>query len=141
MPKTIETSSEIETARFAKAYANTASKGDVIFLQGNLGAGKSVFARAFIQGLTENAEENVPSPTFTLMQTYTSPRGEIYHYDLYRLKSAEEIYNLEWDEALEEGIVLVEWPERLGNMNINKPIKRITMKILKDGKRKITFDD
>jgi tRNA threonylcarbamoyladenosine biosynthesis protein TsaE len=57
---------------------------------------------------------NVPSPTFTLIQTYNTELGEVYHFDLYRLKSPEELYEIGWEDALSSGILLVEWPERLG---------------------------
>ena len=74
--------------------------------------GKSVFARAFIQALT--GAEEVPSPTFTLLQTYDAPEFEIYHYDLYRLKSPEEVFELNIEEAIYGGVCLIEWPEKMG---------------------------
>ena len=74
--------------------------------------GKSVFARAFIQKLC--CVEDVPSPTFTLLQTYSSSKGEIYHYDLYRLKHPDEVFELGFEDAVYGGITLVEWPENAG---------------------------
>lgn len=141
MAEITHTHSENETADFARQYAQTLTSGDILFLEGTLGAGKSVFARALIRELTNTPDLNVPSPTFTLLQTYPSPKGEIYHYDLYRLKSKEEIYDLEWDEALQDGIILIEWAEKLENISIHKPTKTISFTIESDNSRKITVGD
>ncbi|NQV99428.1 MAG: tRNA (adenosine(37)-N6)-threonylcarbamoyltransferase complex ATPase subunit type 1 TsaE [Rhodospirillales bacterium] len=87
--------------------------GDLIALIGKLGVGKTVFARAFVcQRL--NADEEVPSPTFTLVQTYDAEPAPIAHFDLYRLNHADEVLELGFEDALAEGTVLVEWPDRLG---------------------------
>ena len=103
----------------AAVLAGQAQTGDVIALSGDLGAGKTVFAKAFVRALT-NEDEDVPSPTFTLVQIYDGHRdGEnltIWHFDLYRLKTAEEIYETGFEEALSDGISLIEWPERAGNL-------------------------
>ena len=104
--------SESETAAFAKRCANTAHDGDIFALFGPLGAGKSVFARSFIQYLIGD-NIDVPSPTFTLVQTYESPKGLIRHFDLYRIENPQDVYEIGWEEAMSEGITLVEWPERL----------------------------
>ena len=101
-----------ETQKLAKKIAEIAKKGDAFLLFGTLGAGKSVFARAFVQSLTKAKE--VPSPTFTLVQTYEASEFEIYHFDLYRLKSAEEIWELNMEEALYQAVCLIEWPEKMG---------------------------
>jgi len=107
------------TERLAAIVAAEARPGDVILLSGDLGAGKTHFARAFINALSDRAEE-VPSPTFTLVQSYAAIVAdrpvEISHFDLYRLKSAEETIELGIEEAFAEGISLVEWPDRLGSM-------------------------
>ncbi len=87
--------------------------GDCLAFYGDLGAGKSSFARALIQGVAGNVD--VPSPTFTLVQHYDTKQGPLHHFDLYRVKDPQEIYELGWEETL-SGIVLVEWPDRLGNM-------------------------
>ena len=101
------------TERLAAIIAGQARAGDAILLSGDLGAGKTHFARAFINALTAALEE-VPSPTFTLVQSYALPNGgAAHHFDLYRLSGPGGLAELGWDEA-REGIVLVEWPDRLG---------------------------
>ncbi|MDJ0950779.1 MAG: tRNA (adenosine(37)-N6)-threonylcarbamoyltransferase complex ATPase subunit type 1 TsaE [Alphaproteobacteria bacterium] len=101
------------TDRFAGLVAGRARHGDVIGLAGELGTGKTTFARAFIRALA-GADEEVPSPTFTLLQTYDSRAGPIYHFDLYRLVAPDEAWELGIEEAFAHGISLIEWPERLG---------------------------
>ena len=103
---------EEETKKLAAALSQITEKGDVWALFGTLGMGKSVFARAFIKALTGAAE--VPSPTFTLVQTYSAPDFDIFHYDLYRLKSPEEIWELNIEEAMYNNVCLIEWPEKMG---------------------------
>ncbi len=82
-------------------------------LQGPLGAGKTALARSFLRAATGDPDLEVPSPTFTLVQEYETPLGMIRHFDLWRLDGPEALEELGWDEA-RDGIVLVEWPERLG---------------------------
>jgi tRNA threonylcarbamoyladenosine biosynthesis protein TsaE len=108
----IDLGDEKSTAAFAARLAGLARPGDVIGLSGDLGAGKTSFARAFIQA--RGGDETVPSPTFTLVQTYDLPGGAIWHFDLYRLRAAEEAWELGIEEAFQTGISLIEWPERLG---------------------------
>jgi tRNA threonylcarbamoyladenosine biosynthesis protein TsaE len=103
---------EAATVALARRIAAVARAGDVIALAGDLGAGKTRFARAFVDALT-GAREEVPSPTFTLVQTYDSPAGQIWHFDLYRLSRPEEAEELVLEEALCEGISLIEWPDRV----------------------------
>jgi tRNA threonylcarbamoyl adenosine modification protein YjeE len=98
--------------RLAQLLALKVRAGDLITLTGNLGAGKTTFARAFIRALLEAPEAEVPSPTFTLVQTYSAPRIEIAHFDLYRLNSPDELDEIGFDEAVAQGLALVEWPER-----------------------------
>lgn len=105
---------EAATARLAAAVARLARPGDAILLAGPYGAGKTAFARAFLRAATGDAALVVPSPSFTLVQTYALPGGvEAWHYDLWRIAGADELAELGWDEA-RAGITLVEWPERLG---------------------------
>lgn len=112
MQKTFVSTSEAETETLAKRVALMAQKGDVFALYGTLGMGKSVFARAFIQSLTK--AEEVPSPTFTLVQEYQAADFDIYHFDLYRLKSPDEVFELGFEEAVYGGVSLIEWPEKAG---------------------------
>jgi tRNA threonylcarbamoyl adenosine modification protein YjeE len=105
---------EAETKVFAEEVASFAAVGDAICLFGDLGAGKTSFARFFIRRLT-SVDEEVPSPTYTLAQNYqtVSPSDsiDIWHYDLYRISDPSEIIELGIEEAVCDGIVLVEWPE------------------------------
>ncbi len=98
------------TGQLAQRLAPHLHAGDVLALQGALGAGKTTFARALLQALGITGE--VPSPTFTLLQTYETPNFPIHHFDLYRLKDESELDELGWDDACAEGLVIVEWPER-----------------------------
>jgi tRNA threonylcarbamoyladenosine biosynthesis protein TsaE len=124
------------TMRLGQNLAARARAGDVILLFGPLGAGKSTLARAFIRALAGDETLTVPSPTFTLVQTYETPRAEVWHYDLWRLKGPEGLEELGWDEALEGGIVLVEWPERLGAMAPEGAL-RVTLGIDGEGREAV----
>ena len=101
------------TEALAARLAPMLRPGDAVLLDGPLGAGKSAFARALLRAATGDAALEVPSPTFTLVQSYDLPAGPAHHFDLYRLSGPAGLGELGWDEA-REGIVLVEWPERLG---------------------------
>ncbi|MGC1494924.1 MAG: tRNA (adenosine(37)-N6)-threonylcarbamoyltransferase complex ATPase subunit type 1 TsaE [Sulfitobacter sp.] len=101
------------TSRYAKTLATRLAAGDVILLHGHVGAGKTHFARSLIQSLLESPED-VPSPTFTLVQTYDTVKGEVWHADLYRITSPDEIEELGLVDAFHSAICLIEWPDRLG---------------------------
>jgi tRNA threonylcarbamoyladenosine biosynthesis protein TsaE len=88
------------------------TRGDVVCLAGNLGAGKTTLARGVIEAWTGEAEE-APSPTYTLVQTYEGARGELWHVDLYRLKRAQEAWELGLEDAFATAATVIEWPERL----------------------------
>lgn len=118
-----KTTSEAETAKVATDFCATLNPRDIILLNGDLGMGKSVFSRAIIRTLTQSPDLDVPSPTFTFVQTYEAPKAEIWHFDLYRLKDPEELYEIGWEEALTSGIILVEWPERLDYLTPKNAIK------------------
>jgi tRNA threonylcarbamoyladenosine biosynthesis protein TsaE len=117
--------SEADTARLGAALAGALGKGEAVCLSGPLGAGKSVLARALIRALIPG-ERDVPSPTFTLAQIYDGPDFPIVHFDLYRLTSADEAYEIGLDEALADGAALIEWPERLGH---HLPADRLDVEI------------
>jgi tRNA threonylcarbamoyladenosine biosynthesis protein TsaE len=109
----IELPSLAATEALASAAAALARLGDVILLSGPLGAGKSAFARAFLRAASDDPALEVPSPTFTLVQSYDTRIGTVHHFDLWRLDGPSGIAELGWQEA-QDGITLVEWPDRLG---------------------------
>jgi tRNA threonylcarbamoyladenosine biosynthesis protein TsaE len=100
------------TARLGEAVARLLKTGEAVCLWGPLGAGKSTLARGLVRALT-SPDQDVPSPTFTLVQFYDADGVALAHFDLYRLTRAEEAYEIGLDEALEDGAALIEWPERL----------------------------
>ncbi|MFN4057737.1 MAG: tRNA (adenosine(37)-N6)-threonylcarbamoyltransferase complex ATPase subunit type 1 TsaE [Roseinatronobacter sp.] len=106
------------TAQIATRFGGGLRAGDTVLLHGPVGAGKSHFARALIQSrlAAEGRSEDVPSPTFTLVQTYALAGVEIWHADLYRLHDPLECVELGLDQAFEQAICLVEWPDRLGSL-------------------------
>lgn len=115
VPLTLGPFDEPAMARLAADMARIVRPGDCIALAGDLGAGKTSFARPFIRTLAADAGLEVPSPTFTLVQTYpTAP--PVAHFDLYRIAEADEVAELGLDEALETGVALIEWPERAASM-------------------------
>lgn len=137
--KEIIIESEADLGVFARDIADQSKSGDIYLLQGDLGAGKSTFSRAFIRHLS-GAEIDVPSPTFTLVQQYDTHKGLIWHFDLYRLEDADEIYEIGWEEALSDGILLVEWPQRLGSL-VPPQAKTLNIEITGDETRKITYKE
>jgi tRNA threonylcarbamoyl adenosine modification protein YjeE len=120
------------TGRLGARIAGHLRVGDLVALSGDLGAGKTTLARAILTSL--GVAENVPSPTFTLVQSYPAAALTVSHYDLYRLKSPREMDELGLEEALEQGAVLVEWPERAG---ARLPRDRLTVELSahEDGRR------
>ncbi len=116
--------------RLAEMLAAQLRPGDLVALEGDLGAGKTTFARALIRKLAGNPDEEIPSPTFTLVQTYETPRLAVAHLDLYRLADASELDELGLDHALERGVALVEWP---GNGGGRLPSARMTLHLTDAG--------
>lgn len=109
---------EMTTTQLGRALAGLLKPGDVFLLDGPIGAGKTHFVRSVIQARLErqNRIEDVPSPTYTLVQTYDDGTLELWHADLYRLTSPEEVIELGLDEAFETAVSFVEWPDRLGDL-------------------------
>ena len=128
------------TDALARALAPRLRAGDALLLRGDLGAGKTHFARALLRALPGPAgsdRETVPSPTFTLVQLYERDLGPVWHFDLYRLKDHEEVWELGWEEAL-AGLVLVEWPERLGPL-LPAGALSLTFAAAPDGGRRVAL--
>ncbi len=113
---TLKLPTEAATTELAARLSRVLIPGDCLLLSGPIGSGKSTFARALIRARLGNPAEEVPSPTFTLVQTYDSPLGDLWHCDLYRLTSPDEAIELGLDQAFETAICIVEWPGRLGSL-------------------------
>ena len=105
---------ETATAALAMLLADRLQAGDAILLDGPLGAGKTCFARALIRHLSNDAGTEVPSPSFNLVLTYETAKAMLWHFDLYRVNDPRELDELGLDEALHDGIALIEWPDQLG---------------------------
>ena len=127
--RTIPLPDPAATDACARSLGGLLRLGDVIALSGDLGSGKTAFARALIQGCL-GSDVPVPSPTFTLVQTYDAPIGPIWHCDLYRLEDPEEVWELGLDEAFQSAITLIEWPERMGR---HLPEKALRLTFSYDG--------
>ena len=137
MKKTLLSNGPLETKAIALRIRENLQNGDIVLLKGEIGAGKSHFARSLIQAAMDKVEE-VPSPTFTLVQTYETKIGSIWHADLYRLSDQSEIFELGLIDAFGKEIVLVEWPDRLGHLEPQDALK-IEMVILENDKREVIF--
>jgi tRNA threonylcarbamoyladenosine biosynthesis protein TsaE len=124
---------ETATAALGATLAARLHPGDVVGLQGELGSGKTTLARAILRAAAGDPELIVPSPTFTLVEVYETPRGTFWHFDLYRLDAPQQVFELGWEDALAEGIVLIEWPQRLGNL-LPKHLS-VTLEVDGDGRR------
>ena len=109
---TFDLPDEHATAALGAAIARALKPGEAVCLSGPLGAGKSTLARGLVRALT-GPHEDVPSPTFTIVQFYEGAAFPVAHFDLYRLARAEEAYEIGLDEALEDGAAVIEWPQRL----------------------------
>ena len=113
------------TIATAGKLATLARPGDVLCLFGELGAGKTTFARGFLRAL--GVSDDIPSPTFNLLLTYDTAIGTVWHFDLYRLNTADEIHELGFEDAMVDGISLIEWPDRLGSW---LPEKRVEIHLV-----------
>lgn len=128
---------EEDTARVAAEIADHHLIYPVILcLEGDLGAGKSAFSRAIIRHLLDDPEMNVPSPTYTLVQTYDD--DNIWHFDLYRMEDPQDIYDIGWEEALQARLCLIEWPSRLGTLRPRQSMT-IVIDVLSDESRRISL--
>ncbi|MFK7744988.1 MAG: tRNA (adenosine(37)-N6)-threonylcarbamoyltransferase complex ATPase subunit type 1 TsaE [Roseobacter sp.] len=126
---TFQSASPDETATYAAQLAADLMPGDVILLAGDVGAGKTHFARHLIQSILVEPED-IPSPTFTLVQVYETTRGPVWHSDLYRIGSTFEIEELGLLEAFDTAICLIEWPDRLGTL---APDTALTLNLSQQG--------
>ena len=131
------------TDRLGRAIAKALGPGDTVLLEGQIGAGKTHLARAIIHQLLESAglpPTEVPSPTYTLIQTYDLPDATLWHADLYRLADASEVAELGLDEAFGTDIVLIEWPDRLDMLPAGALLVSLSME--SDGRRaSLSSDD
>ena len=124
-----------DTVTWGRALASTLNPGDVVALVGNLGAGKTHATKGIVAGLGSSAE--VSSPTFTLVHEYEGGRLPAYHFDFYRLDSAQEVLNIAWDDYLDGGgVVIVEWADRFPEL-IPDGAKWFNFEILPDGTRQV----
>ena len=114
---------EADMSALAERIAPLLRVGDTLLLSGPVGAGKSAFARALIRARLHSPLEEIPSPTYTLVQSYPAPDGDIWHSDLYRLSHFSEVFELGLDEAFETAICLIEWPDRLGDVAPRNALK------------------
>jgi tRNA threonylcarbamoyl adenosine modification protein YjeE len=105
---------EAATANLANSFKDIVRAGDIIALYGDLGAGKTTFCKALIRSLLNDPTHEVPSPTFTLVQTYDGPTFPIWHFDMYRLEDPSEVEELGFEETV-DGLALIEWPEKMGD--------------------------
>ncbi|WP_341763760.1 tRNA (adenosine(37)-N6)-threonylcarbamoyltransferase complex ATPase subunit type 1 TsaE [Candidatus Tisiphia endosymbiont of Beris chalybata] len=131
-------SSEEETRAFAKAIAAKAQANDIITFSGDLGSGKTFMCREIIKQLC-HAPKEVISPTFNLLQLYKASEFIIYHFDLYRLKHIEEIYELGIEEAFQGNLCLIEWPQIIEKI-LPLPITKIHLQIVKNNHRHCRID-
>ncbi len=129
MTLTLSLADEAATKALAARLAPHLRAGDVVTLRGDLGAGKTALARFLIRHLAGDEAEEVPSPTFTLVQTYEHLTPPIWHFDLYRLTDPGEVVELGWEEA-RDACALVEWSERLGPL---LPRDRLDVELTLDG--------
>jgi len=136
----LKSSSEAQTAAIGARLAQCLAAGDVIALSGPLGAGKSVLARAAIRALVQDPEIEAPSPSFTLVQLYEARDGTpVWHVDLYRLSSPEELVELGLEEAFDSAIALIEWPERAAGA-LPETRLELRLDLGGEGERSLTFE-
>ena len=123
-----------DTQKFGKKLAQISKPDDIFCLKGNLGSGKTTIARAFIKHFNKN--NKIISPTYPMLITYEYKNNIIWHYDMYRLNNPSDVWNLSLEEALNNGIILIEWPEIIEYLLPKKKID-IIIKDIKEDKRSI----
>ena len=137
--QTFISKSEQDTIDFAENFAKELKQGDIVVLSGELGSGKT----KFVQGVLRHfgLENEISSPTFTIVNEYTSPAANIYHFDVYRLEDADEFYAMGGDEYFESGICLIEWGEMIEDI-LPTPYTKITFSKAdgKDDYRKLEIE-
>ncbi len=129
---------EAATAALGAALAPVIAVGDIIRLEGDLGAGKSTLARALIASLS--GVDEAPSPTFPMVETYEASGFQLWHFDLYRLDTPDEVWELGLEEALDGGTLLIEWPDRIDSL-LPAQALTIRLEIIGDGRRAIILGD
>lgn len=131
---------EAATERLGTVLAGRLKPRDVVALEGGLGAGKTTLARAILRAASGDPALIVPSPTFTLVEVYETRHGTFWHFDLYRLEEPEQVFELGWEEARADGVILVEWAERLGPL---LPRERliVSLSVEGEGRRAILEGD
>ena len=141
--RTIDLPSLGATVAFGRRLASLLRRGDVVALKGGLGTGKTTLARAIVAALSTRPED-VPSPTFTLVQTYpialADGTAELWHFDLYRLDRPDQVYELGIEEALAESVSLIEWPERAAGLLPQEKVLTLELQIVSDEARRIAVD-
>ena len=128
---------ELETGILASQLADVSVTGDVIGLIGDLGMGKTAFARAFINARVGDVE--VPSPTFTIVQVYEFSDINVYHFDLYRIEETEELFELGIEDAFTDGISLIEWPDRMDTYLPSDRLDIIFSSVSSENTRQVTL--
>lgn len=142
-PRIIDLRDERTTQALGEALAALLERGDLILLRGDLGVGKTTLARALIKGKLagHGLDDDVPSPTFTLVQSYETPDLLLTHVDLYRIDNPDELEELGLGEALDDGAVLVEWPQKAeATMTALSPdCLDISLSLMPEGARRVSL--
>ncbi len=136
-PRTVALPDLLATEALARRLAALVRLGDSLLLEGPLGAGKTALARAFLRAAAGDPTLEVPSPSFTLVQAYDTLVGTVFHYDLWRLDGPSGLTELDWEDA-RDGIVVVEWPDRLGPLRPDDALT-ITLQLLEGDARAATL--
>ena len=127
---------ELETRKIAREYAQNLDKGSIILLKGDLGAGKTAFVKGVVEAFNGNTNQ-VTSPTFTIVNQYNLQEATVFHFDLYRIKSVDELYGIGIEEYFYSGaICFIEWPERAPEL-FDKSVKTVEILKIDDNKREI----